>query len=118
VLIDTPGRNTPAITRIVPHLDLALVPARPSPMDLEASIPTLDAIEQLGRRAVFVVNGASTSNTAITGDIRRELSALGVVAPTTVHNRDDFVRPMIRGLVAAEARPKGNAALEIRELWK
>uniref|UniRef100_UPI0031FD02E9 ParA family protein n=1 Tax=Sphaerothrix gracilis TaxID=3151835 RepID=UPI0031FD02E9 len=45
VIIDTPGADNPLVTAAIRVADLCLIPTRPTPADLEATRPTLEAIQ-------------------------------------------------------------------------
>src|SRR5439155_5191152 len=55
-IIDTGATNNALAMRAIARADLCLIPVRPSPADIEASIPTLSAIRRLNRRFAFVLN--------------------------------------------------------------
>src|SRR4029077_12649416 len=46
-IIDTAATNNRWAMRAIANADLSLIPARPSPADIEASVPTLIAIRRL-----------------------------------------------------------------------
>jgi chromosome partitioning protein len=50
--------DSPLATAAMQAADLCLVPARPTPADLEATQPTLEAIHGVRRKFVFVLNQA------------------------------------------------------------
>ncbi|MHC2537654.1 MinD-like ATPase involved in chromosome partitioning or flagellar assembly [Bradyrhizobium diazoefficiens] len=59
-IIDTAATNNALATRAIASADLCLIPARPSPADIEAAIPTLIATRRLDRRFAFILNQAPT----------------------------------------------------------
>ena len=59
VVIDTPPAVTRAISEVVAHADLVVVPTRPSPHDLRAVGPSVDIIEGRRKQMIFVVNAAT-----------------------------------------------------------
>lgn len=121
VLIDTPpgmGRETQvALEKILPYADLALIPTRPSPLDLRAIGRTVELVEGADKRMVFVINGAA-NRARITGDAAVALSQHGTVAPVTLYQRTDFASSMIDGRTAQEIDPESKSATEIADLWK
>lgn len=121
VIIDTPpGMNTEAkttLSAIVPHADLVLVPTRPSPHDLRAIGATIELVETLGKRMIFVVNGAA-HRARITGQAAIALSQHGTVAPAILMQRTDYASSMTDGRTAQELDPAGRSAAEIAELFR
>lgn len=116
VIVDTPPAITRAISDVVAHADIVIVPTRPSPHDLRAVGPTVDIAEWHEKPLVFVLNGA-TARARITADAAVALSQHGTVAPVTIHHRVDFAASMIDGRTVMESKPGGRSALEVGELW-
>ncbi len=120
-IIDTPpGMNAEARTTleaIVPAADLVLIPTRPSPHDLRAVGATIELVEQVGKRMVFVINGAA-NRAKITGQAAIALSQHGTVAPSILAQRTDFAASMTDGRTVQELDPSSRSAAEIVELWK
>ncbi len=116
VFIDTPPAITGAIQAVVQKSDLVIIPTRPSPHDLRAAGRTVDLVERAGKPLVFVVN-AATARARLTGEAAIALSQHGTVAPTILHNRQDFAASMIDGRTVMEANPSGKSANEVTTLW-
>ena len=55
VMIDTPGRDEPSTTAAIRAADFCIVPCRPTPVDLKATLPTVDTIKRLAKPAAFVL---------------------------------------------------------------
>ena len=117
VVIDTPPAVTRAISEVVAHADLVVVPTRPSPHDLRAVGPTVDIIEGRKKQMVFVLN-AATARAKGTMEAAIALSQHGTVAPVTVHNRLDFAASMIDGRTVMEIDPLAKSSAEIGDLWR
>jgi chromosome partitioning protein len=117
VVIDTPPAVTRAISEVVAHADLVVVPTRPSPHDLRAVGPTVDIIEGRRKQMIFVVN-AATARAKITQEAAIALSQHGTVAPVTVHNRLDFAASMIDGRTVMEIDAMSRSAAEVVDLWR
>ncbi|MFC4346795.1 AAA family ATPase [Kordiimonas lipolytica] len=115
-IIDTPPAITRSIQAVVSRSDLVIIPTRPSPHDLRAAGATVDLVERAGKPLMFVVNGA-TARARLTGEAAIALSQHGTVAPTVVHNRQDFAASMIDGRTVMEAATGGKSHTEISELW-
>jgi len=116
VFVDTPPTITHANQKIIGMSDLLIVPTRPSPHDLRAVGPTIDIIERAGKPMLFAINCA-TMRAKLTGEAAIALSQHGTVAPTVVHNRQDFAASMIDGRTVLETNTKGRSADEINGLW-
>lgn len=117
VVIDTPPAVTRAISEVVAHADLVVVPTRPSPHDLRAVGPTVDIIEGRKKQMIFVLN-AATARAKITMEAAIALSQHGTVAPVTVHNRLDFAASMIDGRTVMEIDPVAKSSAEVGDLWR
>lgn len=117
VFIDTPPAITRSIQAVVQKSDLVIIPTRPSPHDLRAAGKTVDLVERASKPLVFIVNGA-TARARLTGEAAIALSQHGTVAPTILHNRQDFAASMIDGRTVMEANPSGRSAGEVTTLWQ
>lgn len=116
VVIDTPPAVTDTIRSVVKLADLVVVPARPSPDDLDAVGATIDLIEEAGRPMVFVINQA-TKKARLTGQAAIVLSQHGMVAPSIVHHSVAFPGSALGGLTVQEVDPDAASAREISDLW-
>lgn len=116
LLIDTPPQVTDIIRSVVAVADLVIIPTRPSPHDLRAVGKTVDIVNDLGKRMMFVINGAAY-RARITADAAIALSQHGAVSPTIIYQRTDYASSMIDGRTAGELDPSSKSAHEIVELW-
>ena len=116
VLIDTPGRDEPAVAAAIRAADFCVIPCRPTPADMKATPATAATVRRLDKPAAFVL-----AQTPPRGFRIREaevgLGMLGPVAPVAVVARNAFQDAHGRGLGITEYEPDGKAAQEIRELW-
>jgi chromosome partitioning protein len=115
-VIDTPGVDSVTVTAAIRSADLCLIPARPSPADIEAANPTLNAIRKLGRPFAFVLNQTPTRSYRLT-EASSALNMWGVLAHPFVVQRNDHQDALGAGLGVTEFAPEGKAADEIRNLW-
>ena len=115
-IIDTPPAVTETIRKVLAVADMVLIPTRPSPHDLRAVGSTVELVEAMGKRMVFVINGAA-QRARITGEAAIALSQHGTVAPVTLYQRTDFAASMIDGRTAQEIDPGSRSAGEIEALW-
>lgn len=117
VIIDTPGADNPLATAAIRMSDICLVPTRPTPADLEATQPTLEAIQATGRRFAFVLNQTPVRSGRLS-EAAAGLKVLGVLADPSIVQRNDHQDAIGSGLGVTEFNPEGKAAEEIRTLWK
>lgn len=106
-----------AVAEMIRHVDLVVVPVRPSPHDIRSVGKTIDLVEGFDRPLVFVLN-AATARSRIAAEAVSALSQHGAVAPVTIHNRIDFAASMIDGRTVMELPGSTRSAKEIAELWR
>ena len=117
VYLDTPPRWAGADTaaRVAASAaDLMVVPLRPSFVDLEATVATLERIQTItAARVVAVLNGCAARGSDA-DDAEQALVDRGVeVCPVRIGQRVVFARSLHTGQVAQELEPTGKAAAEI-----
>ncbi|MGQ0685070.1 AAA family ATPase [Bradyrhizobium sp.] len=117
VIIDTAAATNSLATSAIANADLCLIPARPSPADIEAAIPTLMAIRRLNRRFAFVLNQTPPRGCRLS-EAAASLSSLGVLALPYIVQRNDHQDALGLGLAATEFEPDGKASEEMRALWR
>jgi chromosome partitioning protein len=114
-LSDTPPSVRPELRTLLAHASLAIVPVRPSPDDLDAVGDTLALIEEAGCPFVFVLTQAKP-RTRLQMQAVMALAKHGKLAPTVVHDRQDFPTAAISGKAVTEIEPETTAAREIKEV--
>jgi chromosome partitioning protein len=103
---------------------LCLIPARPSPADIEASGPTLARIRASGKPFAFVLNQTHVRSSrlnnaaALLGDTATSLNMMGVLALPYIVLRNDQQDALGQGLAVTEYALGGKSADEIRNLWQ
>lgn len=117
VIIDTPGTDTPLVTAAIRAADLCLIPTRPTPADLEATQPTLEAIQATRRKFAFVLNQTPVRSTRLS-EAAAGLQVLGVLATPPIAQRNDHQDALGQGQGVTEFNPTGKAAEEVRDLWR
>jgi chromosome partitioning protein len=117
LVIDTPPAIEATISEVVRAADLVVVPARPSPHDLRAAGATVELVERLGKRLIFVINGA-TPRARITSEAVMALSQHGTLAPVVIHQRTAFAASMIDGRTVMEIPDEPRASAEVSTLWE
>ncbi len=116
VMIDTPGRDEPAVATAIRLSDFCLIPCRPSPSDMKATPPTFATIQRLGKPAAFVLTQAPPRGPRIR-EAQVGLGMLGPVAPVHLVSRHSYEDAQGAGLGVTEYDPDGKAAAEVRQLW-
>ena len=118
VLIDTPPAHD-SEARVIAALkasNLALVPVRPSRLDLEAVARTAGLARATGIPTRFVISQA-VARTALAAQAVSVISNLGPIAGI-IHGRTIFAAAMTDGRTATEIEPRGKAAQEIAALYR
>jgi chromosome partitioning protein len=115
-IIDTAATTNSLAMCAIARADLCLIPARPSPADIEAAIPTLIAIRRLRRRFAFILNQTPTRGCRLS-EAATSLNSLGVLALPYIAQRNDHQDALGVGLGVSEFAPKGKASDEIVALW-
>jgi chromosome partitioning protein len=115
-ILDTQGNDSPLVTAAIRAADLCLVPTRPTPADLEATQPTLEAIQATRRRFAFVLN-QTPPRSARLNEAAAGLKVLGVLAEPSIAQRNDHQDALGSGQGVTEFNPSGKAAEEISALW-
>jgi chromosome partitioning protein len=116
-IIDTAATHNAAAMRAITSADFCLIPARPTPADIEASIPTLIAIRKLNRRFAFILNQTPPRGGRLS-EAATSLNSLGHLALPYIGQRNDHQDALGTGLGVTEFAPQGKAAEEIRALWR
>jgi chromosome partitioning protein len=118
-ILDTAGIDSAATVAAMRAADLALIPARPSLADIEATRPTFSALAQLGRPYAFVLNQcAPHPKSGRAADAAKALKLLGALALPLIALRADHQDAFAFGLGVTEHDPNGKAADEVRRLWQ
>lgn len=116
VLIDTPGRDEPAVAAAIRLADFCLVPCRPSPADMKATPPTVAAIGRLNKPAAFILMQTAPRGPRIP-EAAKGLGVLGIVAPVHLVSRHSYQDAQGAGLGVIEFEPDGKAAQEVKDVW-
>ena len=122
-IIDTAGGSNPLTTAAIRCADMCLIPARPSPLDIEATAPTLSMIRAFDRPFAFVLNQTPSRSQRIDeaatslGGAATALDLSGLVAHPHITMRNDHQDALGKGLGVTEYAPVGRSAEEVRGLW-
>ncbi len=114
VVIDTPPSDPGPAIAAARVANLVLIPAKPSPLDLEAAGPILKTVANGKMRGLVVLSMAKPRARATTS-AGTWLNALGVgVADTILVDRTDHVGAAVQRRPVIEYAPRSKAADEIR----
>lgn len=118
-ILDTAGVASTGGNLAMQAADLALIPARPSRLDLQATMPTIETLMRLGMRDrfAFVLNQCPAGRSARTGEAASGLGMFGVLAEPSLTQRADHQDALAAGKGVTEYAPEGKAADELRALW-
>jgi chromosome partitioning protein len=123
-VIDTAGGVNPMTTVAIRSADLCLIPARPSPIDIEATAPTLSMIRAFDRPFAFILNQTPNRSRRIDdaatslGGAATALDLSGLVAHPSITMLNDHQDALSKGLGVTEFAPAARSAEEIRCLWR
>ena len=116
-VIDTPATHNAFSLSAIGASTMCLIPARTSPADIEAALPTLGAVRKLGKPFAFILNQAPPRGYRLS-EAATALNAAGVLALPYVVQRNDHQDALGAGFGVTEFAPEGLAAQEIRSLWQ
>ena len=97
--------------------DFCIIPCRPTPGDMKAIRPTIANVDRVGKPTAFVLTQTPPKSFRVT-EAKTALSMLGLVATTSIVQRNDHQDAQGAGLGVTEYDPNGKAAEEVRELWQ
>src|SRR6478672_438980 len=90
-VFDTAGADSAAVRLVTDSVDLCLLPARPTRLDVDAAGATFRAVFLAKRKAAFVLNQCpSTYRSLRANEAAEELMRLGVLAAPKLPARIDF----------------------------
>src|SRR6266700_2170725 len=116
-IIDSAATDNALSAAAIGAGDLCLIPARPSPADIEAALPTIVTLRRLGKRFAFVLN-QTPARSHRAGEAATALHAAGVLALPYIVQRNDHQDALGAGLGVTEYDSHGKAAEEVRGLWR
>jgi len=116
-IIDTPATHNALSLSAINAASMCLIPARTSPADIEAALPTLGAVRKLGKPFAFILNQAPPRGYRLS-EAAAALNAAGVLALPYIVQRNDHQDALGAGFGVTEFAPEGLAAQEIRGLWQ
>jgi chromosome partitioning protein len=113
VLVDSPARADDDLRATIRTAALVLVPVQPSPVDVWATLPTLELTRREGVPVLLVLNRVP-ARAALTGAMRTRLAQYEVgLAATGIGNRIALAAAFAEGSGVAESAAGSAAAAEI-----
>jgi chromosome partitioning protein len=127
-IVDTAAGVSATTERVMRAADLCLIPARPSPADIEAAAPTLRAVRAHGKPFAFILNqtpvrsrrpdsAAAALGNGTVSPSAMSLVEMGVLARPYIALRNEQQDALGAGLSVTEYALDGKSADEIRDLW-
>jgi chromosome partitioning protein len=117
-VFDTAGADGAAVRLVTEAIDLCLLPARPTRLDVEATAATFRAVFLAKRKAAFVLNQCPPAYHSVRASkAAKGLTCLGVLAEPMLSARMDHQDAIAAGLGVTEYARGGRAAQEIEALW-
>jgi chromosome partitioning protein len=117
-IFDTAGADGAGARLVTEAVDLCLLPARPTQLDVDATAATFRAAFLAKRKAAFILNQCPPSyRSTRASESAKGLTRLGVLAEPMLSSRMDFQDSIRAGLGVTEYDRGGRAAREIAALW-
>jgi chromosome partitioning protein len=117
VVVDTAPRASTSLAALLRSVDYAVVPLRPSVLDVATLGQSLAIIVAARRPGVIVLNACPPRAPEI-AETRAAVAELVLpLAPVEVAERRAYGRALASGLAVAEFDPSGPAAAEMDALW-
>jgi chromosome partitioning protein len=119
IVVDTPGFQSSGTEAVIRHADLIVVPMRPTPIDYQVAVDTIEYIQRLRNHAapVHLLLNQSTRGSVIARHMREHILAAGYQALTAeLPNRVIYPEAAMLGSTPSLQQPNGPAAVEIAEL--
>jgi chromosome partitioning protein len=122
VVIDTAPHAAPGAVRAIERADYILIPCRPTALDL-ATVGTSIALARASRKGAQGFGIVLNACPARAPEVPEAHSVIGnrhgiVPLSTIIGDRRTLARAIATGRAATEFAPKGEAAREIRALWR
>jgi chromosome partitioning protein len=116
VIIDSPPHADTDAKLAVRAADLVLIPAQPSPLDVWATLPTVELAAKEKAKALLILNRV-LPRANLTAQMITKLGGYPVkAAKATLGNRVAFADAMASGRTALETKASSQAAKEVRAL--
>lgn len=119
IFVDTPPGNIDIVEEAIASVDLAIIPSRPSPVDMAAMQPTIHACRNAGTAFAMVVN-CYDPTWKISASAADALRVDGLVLDPPIHYRAAYTSAMTLGRTGPESQDRKQAKAcrdEIAALW-
>jgi chromosome partitioning protein len=120
--IDLPGRDAPVSSAGIVAAHFVIIPSRPTTIDFEASITTVQSCVRAGKRYAYLLTAVQPQGNKSEGrQFRTALELLPVPPPVCPHmigQRVEIARAIAAGRSVRETKPEGEAAKEFEELFR
>ena len=122
VFIDLPGRDAPVSSAGIVAADLVLIPTRPTTIDFEASVTTVQSAVRAGKRYCYLVSSVQPQGNKSRG--RQFQAALEMlrppqpVCPVSIGQRVEIADAIAGGKSVREINPGGEAVREFEDLFR
>jgi chromosome partitioning protein len=122
VFIDLPGRDAPVSSAGIVASDFVIIPTRPTTIDFEASITTVQSCVRARKRYAYLLTAVQPQGGKSRG--RQFRAALGLlpapppVCPSMIGQRVEISDAVAAGQSVREVKPNGEAAKEFEELFR
>jgi chromosome partitioning protein len=116
VIIDGAPHNTASVDKVIELADLAVIPVKPTLLDLHAVHGTIQKVKRSGKPFTFVLNECRARSIEVE-QASEFLGTQGEVAPQRIGDRTAYSRALASGLAVIEFEPSSKAAVEIEALY-
>lgn len=117
VIIDGAPHNTASVDKVISLADLAIIPVKPTLLDLHAVQDTIQKVKRSGKPFTFVLNECRARSIEVE-QATNFLGDYGDVAPQRIGDRTAYSRALASGMAVSEFEPSSKAAAEIEELYR
>ena len=118
VVIDAPPHAETETRQALRAADLAIAPVQPSPLDLWASRPVIEAAEAAGADVALVLNRVPPRARIVEETAAAAVELGARLLEARLGARVIFAEAMGAGLTPVDKAPKSPAAGEVRALWR
>lgn len=115
LLIDSPPVAKDWVQALMRHVDLIVIPTRPSPLDIYSATFSNEWAKGSEADTRWVINGAHPSS-QLPSTIRESLSEMAQVFDTVIHQRTDIAISVGNGQSVLEFAPNSRSAEEFTAL--
>lgn len=115
-LIDTPGHDWTALSRVAVCADFSVVPCSPTQIDVETASQVCSALRDFDIQHALLLSQASPRTSAKLASWKAVCARQAVTVPSMMTRLVDYQDSITLGLGVAEYAPHGRAAEEVRKI--